>query len=214
MKIIDKNTWKRKEIYDFYKNFDIPRYLISFEVDVTELYDYVKQQQLSFYYTFMHVVLTEINRIENFKYRMIGDDVIYYDVVHPSFTDTIKDSDLFKIVASNYHRDLHTFIKEAAHNSLQQGSQFIDYEADLRQDLVYISVFPWASYTQISNVTNIEPHDAIPRVTWGKYRNVNSRLMMPLSIEVHHAFVDGFHVGLLIQNIEQKIKQIQKALAF
>ena len=37
----------------------------------------------------------------------------------------------------------------------------------------------------------------------GRYRETGGRLLMPLSVQVHHSFVDGLHVGKfadLLQN--------------
>ena len=67
--------------------------------------------------------------------------------------------------------------------------------------------FPWATYKHATNVFSLDPKDAIPRIGWGKYRKEEAKWMMPLTIEVHHAFADGYHVGLLINRIENRLKR-------
>jgi chloramphenicol O-acetyltransferase type A len=203
---INIDTWNRKEIYRFYKNFDIPRYQITVNVDVYKFYQYVKKQELSFYFSFMWLVLDALNDIPNFKYRLIKDEVFLCDVVHPSFTDVVEDSDLFKIVNANFDKDIMKFNKLAKEKSKLQGKRFIDYNDEVRQDLVYVTTFPWAKFTQATNPTNFDSKDAIPRIGWGKFDKKDEKWEMPITIEAHHACADGYHVGLLINKIEQRLK--------
>lgn len=208
MKKIDMNHWERKEIYDFFKLYDIPRYQVSVDVDVTNLHRFVKENNLSFYFSMMWVVMKELNQIDNFKYRIENKEVIFYDIIHPSFTDMIENTNQFKIVNTLFDEDIVKFGQLAKTKSQLQKNKFINYDEEIREDLVYITVFPWATYTHVTQATQINPKDAIPRILWGKYKVVNDRLMMPLTIEAHHSFVDGYHVGLLINKIQEKLKKL------
>jgi chloramphenicol O-acetyltransferase type A len=64
-----------------------------------------------------------------------------------------------------------------------------------RDDVAYLSCMPWLDYTSINNAL---PHadDCIPRVSWGKIvPEADGRQRMAMTIEVHHALVDGRQVG-------------------
>ncbi|MBN2268535.1 MAG: CatA-like O-acetyltransferase [Acholeplasmataceae bacterium] len=208
MKKIDLKTWERFGTFDYFRKLDHPRYIMTFELDITHFYQKVKKDKQSFYLSFIHFVMSVINEHDAFHYRMEGDDVVYFDTIHPSFTDLIENTDRFRIVTINYESDQQTFIKHAKEKSIKQGHQFIDLEEDKRKDLVYITTFPWATYTQVTHAENHDPQDAIPRLVWGKFRDVEGKLIMPFSIEVHHGFVDGYHLGLLIQDIEKRLQKI------
>jgi chloramphenicol O-acetyltransferase len=203
---IDISNWKRKQTYLFYKDMDIPTYTMTFNLDVTSFVHHIKQNKTSFYFSFMHLVMKEMNKIENFKYRFIEDEPYLYETIHPSFTDLVKDTDQFKIVTVDLIEEIDQFIKHAREKSLAQGDQFIDFNEEVRQDLVYITTFPWAFYQSVTQATNIDSKDAIPRVIWGKYEEQNGCFIMPLSLTVHHAFVDGIHVGMLIENLQNSLK--------
>ncbi|AUD63370.1 hypothetical protein BK010_07110 [Tenericutes bacterium MO-XQ] len=207
MKKININQWKRKQTFDFYKNMDIPRYQVTVDLDVSGFYAYVKKNKLSFYFSFMWLVLKELNQIENFKYRFIEGEPYIFDVVSPSFTDKVEDGDTFKIVNTPYIDDIHKFQESAIKKSNDQGNVFINLDDEVRQDLVYITTFPWAKFTHASHPTNLDSKDAIPRIGWAKFEKIGHQMMMPFTIEVHHAFVDGFHVGKLINAIENTLKE-------
>ena len=207
MKKIDIETWARKDIYLFYKDFDRPQYIMTFDLDMTHFCHKVKSLQISFYLSFMFVAMKELNQIENFRYRFINHEPVLLDISHPSFTDRIEGTDTFKIVTVEMQSDLNDFLIHAKAVSDEQGSQFLNIQKEARNDLVYISTFPWATFTQVSHAYNINPYDAIPRLIWGKYRQVGDQLIMPFSIEVHHAFADGMHVGKYIQNLQLQLNQ-------
>ena len=207
MKKIDVKHWNRKDVYEFYKDMDLPRYQITVDLDVKRFYDYVKINKLSFYFSFMWLVLKEINQIDNYKYRFIDGEPYVFDIISPSFTDKVEDGDTFKIVNTDYIDDILAFQEKAIKKSKDQGLKFINLDDEIRQDMVYITTFPWAKFTQTSHPSNIDSKDAIPRIGWGKFEKQGEKMMMPFTIEVHHAFVDGFHVGKLINQLEKRIEE-------
>lgn len=207
MKKIDVKHWNRKDVYEFYKDMDLPRYQITVDLDVKRFYDYVKINKLSFYFSFMWLVLKEINQIDNYKYRFIDGEPYVFDIISPSFTDKVEDGDTFKIVNTDYIDDILAFQEKAIKKSKDQGLKFINLDDEIRQDMVYITTFPWAKFTQTSHPSNIDSKDAIPRIGWGKFEKQGEKMMMPFTIEVHHAFVDGFHVGKLINQLEKRLEE-------
>lgn len=207
MKKIDINNWNRKNTYEFYKDMDLPRYQITVDLDVAGFYKYVKINKLSFYFSFMWLVLKELNQIDNFKYRFVDKEVYLFDSISPSFTDKVEDGNTFKIVNTSFIDDMIKFQELAIKKSKEQGNEFINLDDEVRQDLVYITTFPWAKVTHASNPTNLDSKDAIPRIGWAKFERQGEKMMMPFIIEVHHAFVDGFHVGKLINALENRLKE-------
>ena len=76
------------------------------------------------------------------------------------------------------------------------------------QSMYFISTLPWLHYTQL-----IQPvacgEESNPRITWGKYQaNDKGRMMMPLSVLVHHALVDGIHIAKFYEAFNQQMKLI------
>jgi len=208
MKKIDIETWSRKNTYLFYKDSDIPRYNITVDIDVTKFYQFVKDRKLSFYLSFIYFIMHEMNKIENFRYRFVNGEPYLFEQTHPSYTEVITDTDNFKIVTVNIENSIDLFIKKAKETSERQGSSFLNPDEEKREDLVYITTFPWAKFSQVSHASSLDKCDAIPRLIWGKFEEINGKKMMPLSIEAHHALADGRHVGMLIQNLQARLNQL------
>ncbi|PKP07825.1 MAG: chloramphenicol acetyltransferase, partial [Bacteroidetes bacterium HGW-Bacteroidetes-3] len=48
----------------------------------------------------------------------------------------------------------------------------------------------------------------IPKLVFGKIFNENEIKKIPFSVEVHHALMDGYHVGLLYKKMQQFIDEL------
>lgn len=69
-------------------------------------------------------------------------------------------------------------------------------------DASYIS---WLSY----DAMHIELPDGylyfLPIINWGKYREENGRLMMPVSVRLNHAVADGYLVANVFRLLEKEM---------
>ena len=92
------------------------------------------------------------------------------------------------------------------HNRAKEEGN-IEESAEEAQSLIFISTIPWISYTSLIQPVPI-PADSNPRVTWGKYKEENGKVLMPVSTLCHHALVDGKHLANFYQALENKLKQI------
>ena len=190
---IDMSTWPRREIYDFFSPISNPFYSVTFTLDVTNLYRYVKERELSFYYALVYLCTQAVNRVEAFLYTIEDGKVRIYDKRQPSFTDLEKDSELFRMVFVPCEGSLDEFCRAAKAKSESQHF-FFDPTAETN-DLIYFSCLPWMDVTGLTNERNLDPDDAIPRIAWGKYIDVDGRKQLHISLEINHRLIDGVHLG-------------------
>ena len=68
----------------------------------------------------------------------------------------------------------------------------------------------WLSYDSL----NIALPDGylyfMPILNWGKYREENGRLMMPVSVRLNHAVTDGYLVAKVFRLLEEEIRAFCK----
>lgn len=211
MRKIDKSTWDRKEIFDFFSNISDPFYMVSFVMDVTELKAYTKRMDCSFYYSLIYLCNKALSSIENFMYTCIDDDIYVLDDRMPSFTDRNKNSDLFKIITIPMYEDLREFVNRANEANKQQDS-FIDMSLEAN-NLAYYSCLPTLRLTALSNefdlMNPLLKDDNIPRICWGKYTENSGRLELTISLEVNHRFIDGVHIEKFASILEESIKELK-----
>jgi len=199
---LNLNTWPRLKQYEFFKQYENPFFNICSTLDVTELVNKVKHNNFSFSTSILYASIYIANQIEEFKYRLKGDGVIICDSVYAGSTILSK-NDTFNFCYFDYFNDFQAFYENAQKQI--ELSQNRDIEFDGRNndiDIIHYSVIPWISFTSFSHPRNYRNNDSIPKIVFGKYYEKNGKIKMPISIEVHHALMDGFHLGKYLKRLQ------------
>lgn len=76
-------------------------------------------------------------------------------------------------------------------------------------DIYQFSPLPWISFTHISNTDTGDKESATPIFHWGKYYERDGKILMPFSVQVHHAFVDGLHIGKLANILQDYLDNFE-----
>lgn len=200
---VSMNDWSRKEVFDFFSPMSQPFFSVTFKQDVTKLYRFAKENDISFYYALTYLCTQAINRVEAFRYLLKDGQLFLSDGRSPSFTDLHPGSEQFHIVTMPCEGDMVAFCRAAREKSRAQTT-FIDLTAEA-DDLIYVSCLPWVELTALTNERDFDKDDSIPRLTWGKYEELNNRKLLHISMELNHRFVDGFHVGKFHETLTELI---------
>jgi chloramphenicol O-acetyltransferase type A len=200
---LDLDTWPRRSAFDFFRSFDIPSFNICTRVDVTRLKQAVKESgvgSLSLAYHFIAIRL--VNEIVQFRYRLEGERVRVHTEVHGS-TTVLREDESFGFVTLKHQRDFATFADHGSRAialASQPNAPFTP--AEYGTATVHLTALPWMHFSSYSNARQWGPHDSIPKIAFGRIDADGDHLWMPLSVEVHHAMMDGLHVGRFIQGFE------------
>ncbi|NNG01385.1 MAG: chloramphenicol acetyltransferase [Desulfobacteraceae bacterium] len=202
MKTIDLNSWPRLETYSFYKALDYPHFSVCADVDVTKLHEKCKKSDNSIFKAVLYGVSLTANTIEEFRYRIRGREIVVHDVVHPSFTVLTSDK-LFTFCESKFTHDMDAFFRqtEIAISKVKKNPSLRDEPG--RDDYLFISSIPWIRFTSVTHPIHMHPADSVPRLAWGKISEDNNRILMPLSVQVHHGLADGYHVGQFYEKFQE-----------
>lgn len=212
MREIDLASWPRRKHYEFFRAADYGFYNVCFDVEVGGFVRGVRAEGLPFYYSMIRAVVRAAEAVEEFRYRTRGDKVVLHEALTPSFTDMDKGSDLFKLVTVEAGGGIRDFCAHAAEKSRAQAEPFAFAELAGRDDFLYITSLPWISFTHVSHTFSIRKDDSVPRLSWGRYREDGSRLLLPYSCQVHHSFADGIHVARHKEALEDYLAEWKKDL--
>ena len=211
MRKIDISTWERRDHYNFLRTFDMPHFNMCANVDVTALYPAIKQHEATFTVAMIYLIARTSNDITEFRYRMKGDDVVEMDVIHPSCT-ILLDNNLFTFCIMDYNEDFAVFAPEAAKRIAYVKEHPTLGEERPVEELIFMTSIPWVSFTSFMHPMHLSPVDSIPRFAWGKFFEEGDRLKMPLSVQGHHALLDGFHIGQFYAAMQDYLDQPESFL--
>lgn len=202
---IDFETWKRKEYCQIYRSAVQPQYCVSFELDVTNFKKRVKENNWSFTMAFIFAVTKCANEIEEFRYRFLDGEVVLYESIDTSFTYLDKETELFKVVNVPMQDTIEKFIQLAVSTAENQKEHFT---GPVENDVYQFSALPWITFKHISHTDFGNREKAQPIFDWGKYHEKEGKLMMPFAVQVHHAFVDGIHIGKLADKLQRYMDEV------
>lgn len=195
-------NWNRKSAFEFYSAYADPFFEVTGPLDFTELYNYCKQNKQSLFLHYLHAALLAANRIPEFKYRFQGKTVVEFDQIYGGST-ILKADKSFAFCYFDYYEDAELFCKHAA-DKLETQKKVDWFEPASDQiDMIHFSTMPWISFTSMKHARNNDPRNAIPKIVFGKYYDDSKGgKLIPLSVEVNHCLMDGYHVGLFFQEVE------------
>lgn len=209
MKYVDIENWERKEHYKFFKEFDYPHFNLCANVDITKLRKFIKEKDLSFFIAFLFASVKTANSIKEFRYRIRGDKVVEHETISPSFT-LMTNKDVFSFCQVNYNENFNTFMKDTTAKMKSNKADVCLEDEPGRDDLLFITSIPWVSFTSIVHPINLHAPDCIPRISWGKYFEQDDKILLPLSVQAHHALADGSHVGQYFITIQEILDDPEK----
>ena len=184
-KVIDIQNWTRKEEYLFFRTFLNPMISVTVEVDCTTAYRKAKERQQPFSLYYMHAAVTAANRIEEFHYRQVGEEVILYERI-----------DLFTPVqnADGSYRSVRLPAIETFEDFLAAARPLIE-AAKRGEGEVHNEAIPG------------EPHQNIPIFTFGKIEEREGKRIMPVALSVNHGFVSGYQIGLYLKEFQRLLNR-------
>ena len=182
-----------------FRNCVEPMFCVTFELDITKFLKKIKKEKYSFTMAMVYAVSKCANDIEEFRYRFVNGKVVIFDKINTAFTYLDKETELFKVVNVPMKDTLPEYVQEASRIAEEQEEYFT---GPLGNDVFQFSAMPWVSYTHISHTNSGKKDNATPLFDFGKYFERNGKILLPFSVQVHHSFVDGIHIGKLADAVQ------------
>ncbi|MEO6522348.1 MAG: chloramphenicol acetyltransferase [Mucilaginibacter sp.] len=202
---LDIENWARKEHFNFFKQFEEPHYGVTVSIDCTEAYRFTKQNKISFYLYSLYNAMKATYKVESFRYRIEGDDVFIYDQMIAGATVS-RANGTFGYGYMPYYEQLEHFIAEA-NKVVEDVQSKTDLGRSTMENIIRFSTLPWIDFTSLSHARMFSVKHSCPSITFGKMTEQNGKRSMPVSIHVHHALVDGLHLGEYIDSLQALMNQ-------
>ena len=141
------------------------------------------------------------------------EELVCYDKINPAHYVFHDDTETCTMVYSEYFEDYKVFY-ENIKNDIEKAKQTREYKFDIvnHPNWFDASYIPWVSYDSL----NIELPDGYlhfaPIINWGKYREENGKLMMPVTVRMNHAIADGYIVANVFSELQKEIELFIKLL--
>lgn len=198
----------RISTYNLFSKYMFPFISFTYELDVTNLIIKAKEKGYKFSQCFNFILMQACNSVKEFRYRIKDDQLIEYDKVAISTTSLSAELNL-SFLYIEYTENFEVFL-ESFRGQIDSKDKDIA-SVDDYLDAIYTSCAPWISYTGL--ITPIKSKSfSIPLITYGKFFKRDNATMMPITIQVHHGLVDGYHLSLLNNQILNYLESFCKIM--
>ncbi len=211
---LDLERWPRRAAFDYFRAFDKPYFGVCTRVDVARLkaaLGHAKGGGLGL--ACYHASLRLAHEIEPFRYRLDQGRVRVLDRMDGS-TTVLREDESFGFATLPWDPDFPAFAARAgvAIAAAREPGAAFEPQPDA-QAFLHFTTLPWVHFTSFSHARNWGREDAVPKLSFGRTEADGARLWMPLSVEVHHALMDGLHVGRFVQAFEALLEDPEPWLA-
>lgn len=201
---INLDDWDRKQYFYYFTKMLPTGFSISVEVDITNTYNMIKKQNRKFFPAYLYVTSKLVAEQKEFRISNMNGQLGYYEVLHPSYACFHQDDKTMSNMWTEYDPNFEMFY----HNYMADQMQYANNHGILAkpdmppQNNCMVGMLPWIQFNSYSPIPFANSNSYFPVIQAGKFFDVEDKKMMPLSITVHHAVADGYHVSEFLEKFK------------
>ena len=200
MRKIDLARYKRRELFDAFKDRHVPYFSTSCNLNIKFLKEFLDKYHLGFFVPVSFLISKSVNAVPELRQRIINNELFEFDKVDPGYT-VLLDDETFSFCDSRFFETFEEY-REYAAMRIAEVKKRPDRGTGEKHHMFFISNMPWFSFTSVVH-PYYEKYGSIPIVSIGRCFEQGDKLMMPVGIQVHHGIVDGIHVGRFYEHLSR-----------
>lgn len=198
--LIDMETWPRREYYQHYIGHVVCTYSMTVNLDVTPCLG------MKLYPAMLWLLTDTVNQFEEFRTHLSSEGVGIFEEMCPSYTVFNKETKKFSVIWTEFDRDYSAFLRRYEEDCRRYGACESMFPKACKPDCTFdVSMLPWQSFSSFNLNVYGEGKWLLPIFTMGKTFVQDGKTLLPLSIQVHHAVCDGYHVCRFAEALQEKI---------
>ncbi len=213
---LNTDTWARRDAFAYFRSFDKPYFSVCVRLDVAPLRAALATRSAAagqqpgkaggLTLACYHLALCLANAQQPFRLRLEAGRVRMHEVVHGS-TTVLRADESFGFAYLRHTSSYAQFAAAAAAqiSAVRDGKAPFEPRVD-EQALLHFTTLPWLHFSSFSHARNWGREDSVPKLAFGRIDTQGAHQWMPCSVEVHHALVDGLHVGRYVQALEAALQ--------
>jgi len=148
MKRIDLDNYNRKELFNSFKDRDVPYFSTTCNIEIQNLKKFVKLRSISFFVSLSYIISVSVNRIPQLRHRIIDGELYEFKIVDPGYT-VLLDDETFSFCDSKFFEDFDTYY-EYAIARIEEVKNRPDQNNLEKNHMFFITNIPWFSFTSFN----------------------------------------------------------------
>jgi len=146
-----------------------------------------------------------VNSHEEFRTCFNDDGFLgYWDEMTPEYTVFHNDNKSYSCIWTEFSNEFSVFYKNLQKDvEVYAEKKGLFTKNNTPKNSFPISSIPWVSFTGFNLNINNDGDFLLPIITGGKYFKQESKIFLPISLQLHHAVCDGYHASTFIDELQQ-----------
>ena len=208
--LINIDKWKNASRYKYFFNDCRCTFSMTTNIDVTKFVLSIKNKCMKFYPCYVYIVSKIVNMYDEYRMGFNNKNELgvwkNLNPCFPNFHDDDKTiSMLWLKYKSNFDEFYNDFINEREKYKFKHG-YFV--QNDMPQNIFQVSCIPWTEFTALNFQMFNTGLYFFPIVVCGKYFKKDNKILLPVSVQLHHAVCDGYHMCRFFDELQNGMNEL------
>lgn len=202
---INKATWSMAQPFYYYTEMAPTTYTINVTLDVTILRKTLKENGYKFFPAYLYLVTRAISKQQELRIAIKDGVLGYWDNLTPAYPQFHDDDKTTSLLWTEYDDNFREFYNCYLEDTAKHGEShgILSSKGVPPANSYVISCIPWFTFDSFSLHNHGIKDYFVPSFEAGGFVESNGKVSMPLSITVHHATTDGYHLKVFFEELQR-----------
>lgn len=202
---IDIQTWPMAQAFYYYTQMAPTGYTVNVNMDVTVLRKELKARGYKFFPAYIYLVSKAITKQQQLRIGVKEDVLGVWDYLTPVYPQFHEDDKTTSLLWTEYSDNFKEFYIQYIADTKQHGQShgILSSKGMPVPNSYVISCLPWFTFNSFTVHNHGIKDYYFPSFEAGKFVESGERLLMPLSITVHHATTEGYHLKEFFEELQR-----------
>lgn len=203
---INMQTWPTAPAFHYYTQMAPTSYTINVNMDVTTLRSRLKASGCKFFPAYLYLVTRAITKQEELRVAVKDGVLGHWDCLTPAYPQLHEDDKTTSLLWTEYNDNFPEFHEQYLADTRQHGQShgILSSKGLPPANSYIISCIPWFTFNSFSLHNHGIKDYYVPSFEAGGFTESGSgQIIMPLSVTVHHATTDGYHLKLFFDELQR-----------
>lgn len=203
---IDIQTWPMAQAFHYYTQMAPTSYTVNVNMDVSFLRKELKTKGIKFFPAYLYLVTRAITRQQELRVAVKDGILGYWDCLTPAYPQFHEDNKTTSLLWTEYNDNFPEFYNQYLTDTKLHGEShgILSSKGVPPANAYIISCIPWFTFNSFSLHNHGIKDYYVPSFEAGGFAETsNGKIVMPLSVTVHHATTDGYHLKVFFEELQR-----------
>lgn len=202
---IDKATWPMTQQFYYYTEIAPTTYTVNVMLDVTHLRETLKTKGIKFFPAYLYLVTRAIGKQQELRMSVQNGVLGYWDTLTPAYPQFHEDDKTTSLLWTEYDDNFSAFYQRYLEDTATHGQShgILSSKGAPLASAYIISCIPWFTFQSFSLHNHGIKDYFVPSFEAGAFVERDGMVTMPLSVTVHHATTDGYHLKVFFEELQR-----------